>query len=323
MNNNICSVLIACFQGEKYLEKSIMSVYNQTYRPIECIVINDGSTDGSLDILKNMGEKFADEKSFKLKVFTTENRGLCASRNLAFSKSTGSFIQYVDADDLLHPKKLSIQIEALNNNPDCCSVWNPLQRFEDPQEENVFGLIDTRYEIIIPTNNAFKPQFISTVGLHRRIVYQQAGFFTESLKRWGDLEYQIRLMGVIDNYIQFNTPLYFYRQHDNGRISDMFNQTIGIVNGFNTLQSLTNYLSPYQYKLESIRKEMRDMYLSLFKTSIINNLKKEAVKSLKYSLKWSSKLKFSIKINALIFAMRLLPLFFIKSILKINGFFSE
>lgn len=325
MNNihqQLCSVLIACYQGEKYLKKSILSVYNQTYRPIECIVINDGSTDDSLQILKKLKENFADDKDFELKIFTTENRGVCASRNLALSKSKGSFIQYVDADDLLHPRKLAIHIDALNNNPNCSSVWNPLQRFEDNQEENVFGLIDSRYEITKKTNNAFKPQFISTVGLHRKKVYEEAGLFTESLKRWGDLEYQVRLMGVIENYIQFNTPMYYYRQHDNGRISDMFNQEKGIVNGFNTLKSLSNYLSPYQKKVESIRKEMRDMYLSLFKTSVINNLKNEAIKSLRYSLNWSSNLKFSIKINVLIICILILPLFLIKLILKINGFIS-
>ena len=320
ISNRLCSVLVTCYQREKYIEQSIMSVYNQTHRPIECIVVDDGSTDDSLKVLKQLELRFADEDDFSLIVFSTENRGACAARNLAFSKAKGEFIQNLDSDDLIHPKKIELQVLALINNQDCDSAWNPLKRFEDHEQEDQIITLNANYEIKDATANPFIPQFFPSAGLHRRRVLEKVGLWTESLKRWQDFEYQVRVMSAVKKYIRYDEPMYFFRQHNNGRINDLFNSKKGINTGFLSMQSMEKYLTEVQSEEETTRKSMRDTYSSLFKTSINDGLKEESIKALNFGLKWSSSTKYSVKIKLLIIMIKYLPGAFVRKILKLGGF---
>lgn len=89
------SVIIAVYNTEKYVEKCLDSLLNQTYENIELVVINDCSTDGSLKILK----KYAKNNNNIVLIDNKENRGLSYSRNVGLEKSTGEYIGYIDSDD--------------------------------------------------------------------------------------------------------------------------------------------------------------------------------------------------------------------------------
>ena len=101
----LVSIIMPNFNNEKYLGQAIDSVLNQTLTNFELIVIDDGSTDGSLDILKSYGES--------IRYFSTENRGAAAARNLGILKSKGSLIAFLDSDDLWSSGKLSKQVTKL------------------------------------------------------------------------------------------------------------------------------------------------------------------------------------------------------------------
>ena len=317
----LCSVLITCYQREKYVKASVESVFNQTYRPIECIVIDDGSTDDSLKILKELELKFNEDKSFDYKIVSTQNRGANAARNTGFELSKGEYIQYLDSDDILHPNKLELQALGLNKYKECDSAWNPQYFFKNngalsfEAKESISFLIEKKCE------NPFIPQFMPGRALHRRHVFEKSGEWTETLKRWQDLEYQVRMMNVIDHYLEFDRPLYFFRQHDHGRINDMFKEKKGINYGFHSLESVQKYLSPFQKKQDTIKKTMRDMYLSLFNTALVNSLKKESIMSLEYALKWSGSKAFSIKANFLITILKLSSIKFSQFILSKTKYF--
>ncbi|MDD5449331.1 MAG: glycosyltransferase family 2 protein [Candidatus Omnitrophica bacterium] len=102
------SVIIPCFNAEKFIREALYSVLNQKIDDIEIIVVDDGSTDNSASIIK---EEFPSVSLVK-----TENRGPSSARNLGTSLSKGEFIQYLDADDLLAPGKLKIQLKALQES---------------------------------------------------------------------------------------------------------------------------------------------------------------------------------------------------------------
>ena len=111
----LVSVLIPCFNAEQWIGETIESVYRQTWENIEIVIINDGSTDGSLAEINR-------QKSPRMKVIDQTNRGQNATLNRALSESSGAFIQYLDADDALEQNKIKNQMIRLEGNTDCVAT---------------------------------------------------------------------------------------------------------------------------------------------------------------------------------------------------------
>lgn len=108
MNSSpLVSVLIPCYNAQDYLAETLDSVISQTYRNLEVIIVDDGSTDLSRQILLDYAKK--DER---IQLFFQPNKGPSAARNKAFEISKGEWIQYLDADDLLNPFKIEGQLSS-------------------------------------------------------------------------------------------------------------------------------------------------------------------------------------------------------------------
>jgi glycosyltransferase involved in cell wall biosynthesis len=107
--NPLISIIIPCFNQGKFLEETLLSVYNQSYINWECIMVNDGSIDSTEEIAKSWATKDS-----RFKYFHKENRGVSGARNLAIEKVNGTYIQFLDADDLLDTQKLELSIKALD-----------------------------------------------------------------------------------------------------------------------------------------------------------------------------------------------------------------
>lgn len=106
MNKPVVSILIPCFNSERYIREAVESCLNQDYENIEIIVVNDGSTDQSIQKLKTFNDQ-------RLKILHQKNQGASAARNKAYSNAKGKYIQFLDSDDLLSKTKVSSQVEIL------------------------------------------------------------------------------------------------------------------------------------------------------------------------------------------------------------------
>jgi glycosyltransferase involved in cell wall biosynthesis len=106
----LISIVIPAYNAEHTILETIASVRQQTFADFELIVINDGSTDRTLDLLKTIEDD-------RLKVFSYSNGGVATARNLGICKSTGEFIAFLDADDLWADDKLELQLAALKEHP--------------------------------------------------------------------------------------------------------------------------------------------------------------------------------------------------------------
>jgi glycosyltransferase involved in cell wall biosynthesis len=107
----LVSILIPAYNAEKWLAETLRSALAQTWDNKEIIVVDDGSKDGTLALARTF-------ESDIVRVYTKENQGAAATRNKAFSFSKGEYIQWLDADDLIGPDKIRLQIEALGNRMD-------------------------------------------------------------------------------------------------------------------------------------------------------------------------------------------------------------
>lgn len=106
--NNLISVIVPVYNASRYLERSLGSIVNQTYKNLEIICVNDGSTDNSLEVL----EKFKENDS-RIKIYTETNQGVSHARNEGLKHVSGDFIQFVDADDDLDLEYFDIQLSRI------------------------------------------------------------------------------------------------------------------------------------------------------------------------------------------------------------------
>ena len=109
--NNLVSVIIPIYNREKYIEECLQSVFNQTYQNFEIIIVDDGSTDNSYKICKNIAQK-----DKRIKLFTANHDGVSAARNIALDNLSGEFVFFLDSDDVIHPALLETLVNGLKTN---------------------------------------------------------------------------------------------------------------------------------------------------------------------------------------------------------------
>src|SRR6266849_1163735 len=109
------SVVIPAYNAVPYLKETIESALSQSYAPHEIIVVDDGSTDGTADIVRSFGSQ--------VRLLQHTNRGPSASRNRGIEEATRDWIALVDADDLFLPDKLLLQVRAVDQNPSALLVY--------------------------------------------------------------------------------------------------------------------------------------------------------------------------------------------------------
>jgi len=125
--NYLVSVIMPTYNRAKLLAESMDSVWLQSYRPIELLIIDDGSTDNTSQIVAEWSKLHRTEQGFSIRYFQQINRGAAAARNYGIAESKGEFIQFLDSDDLLHPEKIARQIKcSLEHN---LTVYGDCRRF--------------------------------------------------------------------------------------------------------------------------------------------------------------------------------------------------
>jgi glycosyltransferase involved in cell wall biosynthesis len=115
MRTGVVTTIIPVFNRAQLLREAVMSVIGQTYRPIEIIIVDDGSTDDTQSVCRELISRI-DEP---IRLLSQANGGPGAAREAGRLAADGEFLQYLDSDDLLYPRKFAVQVAALRRSPDC------------------------------------------------------------------------------------------------------------------------------------------------------------------------------------------------------------
>ena len=170
--NPFVSVIIPVFNKEKYVSSAIESVLSQTRVQLEIIVVNDGSTDNSLEAVN----RFTDSR---INVIDQANQGVERARNLGFSKSVGSFIVFLDADDLMGSGRLTKQIDLFNSDPNLVLVGTWANVID--HSGNLIGSIcPNTSNVAIQLGHLFRNQFVSSSVMVRRSAITNGIIFDET-----------------------------------------------------------------------------------------------------------------------------------------------
>jgi len=238
--NTKVSFIIPVYNGEITILETVQSILNQSYKNLEAIVVSDGSTDNSVNILKNI-------KDERLQVYEQKNRGACSARNLGFSKSKGSFIQFFDADDLIPVDFVEEKLKTFSSSNDHTIVTNKIFRFKlDPENKILvpsifFKSFNPGIEVIYEMARQWKYSQVSG-WMITRCLYEKVNGWNESLKRNQDGEIFFRL-SILSDEIKFCDKTY-----------SLYRETEDSLSSKPTFSSLNSFLNSIDLYKESLLK---------------------------------------------------------------------
>ncbi len=196
--NPLISVVIPVYNCEKYFSEALNSALSQNYRPIEIIVVDDGSTDNSAKIAKSYKEK--------VKYTYQNNSGPAAARNTGIQIATGEFIAFLDADDLWPQNKLTLQLSNFKNDLELEISMGRIKYVEidEVRKKRSVPLLDTK--------DSFKYVNLGA-GLFKKTVFNKVGAFDEKFIFCEDLDWFLRAYEQEVSIILLDKITMFYRIH--------------------------------------------------------------------------------------------------------------
>ena len=192
------SVILPVFNGEVFLAEALESVFRQGYDPLEIIVVDDGSTDRTAEIVRGYGDR--------VHYCHQNNSGPAAARNVGLGVASGEVVAFIDADDLWPEGKLALQMARFEENPSLEVVVGRVQYFVLTQA---------------PTGQAeFVPFQAPTLGanlgagIYKKSVFQKLGNFDAEFRFSEDLDFFLRIREKRVAMLIVDTVTLFYRLHD-------------------------------------------------------------------------------------------------------------
>jgi glycosyltransferase involved in cell wall biosynthesis len=198
------SIVITVYNREPYLQKAIESVLNQTYQDFELLIWDDGSTDNSVTIARHYAKL-----DRRVRVVAAEHRGATGSLKGAFAMTTGTYIGWVDSDDLIAPTALEETKKVLDGNPQVGLVYTDYIVIDE--NDNIIGP-GQRCRIPYSKERLLVDFMIFNFRLIRRHVFDSSGGIDEACQLIQDYDVCLRL-SEITQVQHIEKPLYYYRKH--------------------------------------------------------------------------------------------------------------
>lgn len=204
----LVSVIIPCYNHERYVEKAIASAAQQSYPSVEVIVIDDGSSDDSVNVIKALSSDY----SFRF--ICQENQGVCKTLNRAIREaSTGEYIALLASDDFWHEDKIRLQIEALSRHPESEFCFSQAREFADTAMLEKGRIFPRKCREGNVLNSVFIRQHVPAgTMLFTRRLFDTLDGFDENLRE-EDWDFVIRSASAT-SFAAVNQPLLYYRAHD-------------------------------------------------------------------------------------------------------------
>lgn len=202
-NYPIVSVIIPCYNSEKFLYETLDSVKMQTMKEWECIIVNDGSTDSSSIIAHEYSER-----DTRFVIIDKENEGQSVARNVGIKASHGKYILPLDADDIIDKTYIEKSVNYLESHGDVKLVYCLAEYFGDIQGE--WNLPEYDYKSLLWNNMIF------CTAMFRRSDYDKTkGYNTNMVYGNEDWDLWLSLLGENDKVYRIPEVLFFYRKHGN------------------------------------------------------------------------------------------------------------
>lgn len=207
------TVVIPNYNGGRFLPEAINSALGQEGVSVEVIVVDDGSTDSSRQILERYGNR--------IHVFHHENRGAPFARNIGWKNATAHYIKFLDSDDVLLPGALRAQHEKIARLSETQVPYGPaiwVDEYLHPATSYPVRPIEPEED---PVHHILLQNPLTSSPLHRRKLLEKVNGFDEELIKGQEFDLHLRMVLNGTSFVYYPSSVYYFRQHDSsGRFSN-------------------------------------------------------------------------------------------------------
>lgn len=242
MNKPIISIIVPCYNQSLYMRETLDCLKKQTLTNWECIIVNDGSTDNTLEIANEYVKS-----DFRFRLVDKPNGGLADARNAGIKASHGKYILPLDSDDLIEATYTKKAVDYLECHSDVKLVYSRAKFFGDRNEE--WLLPEYNYEKLLFVNQIF------CSCVYRRSDYDKTeGYNTNMIYGLEDWNFLLSLLDKDSKVYQIPEILFFYRKHGTSMISNTKIHRDELYNRI--VANHIDLYSPYLYKIISNEPEI-------------------------------------------------------------------
>jgi glycosyltransferase involved in cell wall biosynthesis len=224
MSTPLVSCVIPCYNRPVFVRDAIDSALAQTYTRVEVVVVDDGSTDNTPEVLAEYGNR--------IRVIRQSNAGTAAARNTGIANSQGEFLAWLDSDDAWLPQKIEAQVQAFARHPDAGVIYTPCAFFNDrgepPPPAEPLPIPDCIARDDVMEMLIVESEVMPSSCMVPRTVLDNVGHFDPSFK-WEDWELHFRLARRHYKFFELPAPLTRYRVHANSKSGDEWLHARGIL----------------------------------------------------------------------------------------------
>jgi glycosyltransferase involved in cell wall biosynthesis len=224
--NKLISVIIPCYNVDKYVAKCLESVLQQTFRELEVIVVNDGSTDGTTDIIKDY------RSDNRVRYIEQANAGVSAARNAGIDAASGELLAFVDSDDYLEPQMYERLYAAMQREGADMAVCNYNLVYDDHTDRQYSKIPNETVEVYCDIYGYFarfcacpKPNNYIWTRLYKMELVRKSGVRFEKYKLGDDTLFNFKLLPYIHRVTFVEDGLYNYFQRSNSNVYTVANKS--------------------------------------------------------------------------------------------------
>lgn len=258
------SVIIPVYNTKKYVENSIRSIMNQTYRNLEIICVNDGSTDNSIDILVKL--KKEDDRII---IIDKKNEGQGIARNKGLEISSGEWISFIDSDDTIREDTYESVVKAIETGPEIVHFgiqivhedgFTPIKSDNEYYKIKYKGFMELTESMVIrsdhsASNKIFKKSIIDQYDIHfENILYE-------------DFTFVCQYMSAIHYAYYIPEGLYNYLRHEGSTMGTTFNKTPRAIDHLKGFNYICEFLHRHNLQHEKVRT-MRKLFVAAYSFAI-------------------------------------------------------
>ncbi len=272
---NLVSIVLPTYNGEKYINSAIDSIIGQTYKNWELIIVNDCSTDGTLDIINNYALKDS-----RIKVINNKkNLKLPASLNEGFSVANGEYLTWTSDDNFYNPCAIYEMVKYLDENKADAMVCANFTKI------NEFNVEIEKMQLSVSAQNIIMGNCVGACFLYRKEIAQKVGNYNIDKFLVEDYDYWLRVM-LVGNIGHIDMDLYTYRLHNNSLTGQRMEEIITKTN-----QLIEEYLPLYEKKFKDLKIKKSKLSLLEKIFSIKNEGNKKVLRIFGIKIKFKRKLK--------------------------------